>query len=124
MEWQGARDAQGYGRCRIGRVMDMAHRVAWELTQGPIPPGLQIDHLCRNRACVNPDHLEPVTPKVNSERSSAGAVNRARMLARTHCKRNHEFTLENTAIRANGTRRCRACDRDAARLYREAAKAA
>ena len=85
-----------------------AHRIAWELYVGPIPPGLQVDHLCRNRGCVNPRHLEPVTQKVNLARGDSQSA----IAVRTNrCHRDHEFTPENTRIKRNGKRDCRACAR-------------
>src|SRR3974390_3113329 len=67
--FQGAKSVGGYGRIQLtcSRTLALAHRVAYELFVGPIPDGLEIDHLCRNPACVNPTHLEPVTEKVNAE---------------------------------------------------------
>ncbi len=80
----------------------MAHRVAYELAIGPVPDGLVVDHLCFNRACVRPGHLEPVTQQENV------------MRARTHCRKGHEFTPENTYVRPGGTggiqRICRTCN--------------
>lgn len=86
----------------------VAHRVAYELLVGPIPPGLQLDHLCRNRACVRPDHLEPVTCRENLLRGETSA---ARNAAKTRCQNGHEFTAENTYVNpSGGTRTCRTCN--------------
>lgn len=109
--WQGVRSEKGYGRLYDPRQkrMVMAHRLAYELTKGPIPDGLTIDHLCRNRACVNPDHLEAVTMNVNLKRGNAASTINSR---KTHCYRGHEFTPENTNVRGDGARRCRTCYRE------------
>lgn len=110
--WTGGVDRHGYGYW--GRAL--AHRRMYEQHVGPIPAGLEIDHLCRNTLCVNPEHLEPVTHAENVARSRAGQVNRDRMLARTHCRHGHEYTDENTD-RSTGWRRCRECNRTACRAY-------
>lgn len=112
----------GYGNFRIDGRPHPAHRVAYRLHVGEIPDGLVIDHLCRNRTCVNPDHLEPVTNRENVVRGVAAEVNRDRMLARTHCKNGHEFSPENTSTDNRGRRRCKACHRanQAAYLMRQA----
>ncbi len=85
-----------------------AHRWAFEQFKGPIADGLQIDHLCRVRHCVNPDHLEAVSQRANILRGEATSAQRARQ---THCKRGHRFDLANTYIRPAGHRNCRACRR-------------
>lgn len=112
-EWKAAGDDQGYGRFGIGRTVHLAHRVAYEALVGPIPAGLVTDHLCRNPACVNPAHIEPVTHRENSRRGTGwgGRMGRAgRLAARTHCIHGHEFTDDNTYTHPKrGTRECRAC---------------
>lgn len=105
--WTGAKNSSGYGRVRkAGRDL-AAHRLAYEEMIGPIPHGLQLDHLCRVRSCVNPTHLEPVTGRTNILRSTSFAAQNA---AKRACTRGHQFTSENTYLFA-GRRHCRACGR-------------
>lgn len=108
-EWQGGRDSNGYGQLWFNNKRAGAHRVAYLLERGPIPPGLVIDHLCHNRKCVRPDHLQLSTVAANSSRKITAGQPR-----KTHCVNGHQFTDENTKIRPKGRRKCRACDRDQA----------
>ena len=117
--WNGSGRGPYYGKFAIKKNSFMAHRVSYELFKGKIPDGLEIDHVCRNRICVNPDHLEPVTRKENHARSiAAGAHSSLVGKNKTHCPHGHEYTRENTYIDQSGWRECRACNRDRARNRR------
>jgi hypothetical protein len=94
------------GPAGAGRIQ--AHRAAWELLVGPIPEGLQIDHLCRVRNCVNPDHLEPVTPRENFLRGEGVSGKNAR---KTHCPQGHPYDEQNTYRTPTGGRQCLTCRR-------------
>lgn len=105
--WLGSINSHGYGQfrltgCRASR-RENAHRVAYKLARGPIPDGLVLDHLCRNRACCNPAHLEAV--------SHAENILRGANTMKAYCPRGHEMTPENTRER-RGRRECRQCIRD------------
>lgn len=106
----------GYGSMGFNGKMVYSHRWLYEQAVGPIPDGLDLDHLCRNRKCVNPAHLEPVTTRENILRGEGQCAKNAR---KTHCKRGHEFTPENTYWHAStGRRRCRVCRRETSRKWR------
>jgi hypothetical protein len=110
--WGGAMLPNGYGYIGYKGKSRYVHRVAYELTFGVIPEGLTVDHLCYNRSCVNVEHMELVTPLVNSQRM--------RKALATHCPEGHEYGAYR---RANGRRRCQECARIKARAKREVDKA-
>lgn len=104
--WIGGLSDKGYGRVMIAGVRRGSHCVAYELVEGPIPHGLQIDHLCRNPACVNPSHLEAVTQGVNVLRGVSPSAQNAR---KTHCPRGHPLAGWNVIVRPLHGRTCRKC---------------
>lgn len=113
--WKAAIGSHGYGvfmLCKNGKQnLVLAHRTSYVLAKGAIPRGKQIDHLCRNRRCVNPQHLEPVTNKENARRGDCGKITGARQRAKTHCPYGHPYSGENLSLRKNGSRGCKTCDR-------------
>lgn len=112
--WTAATDGKGYGLFWDGRLV-RAHRWAYEYFKGPIPEGLQLDHLCRNRNCVNPAHLEPVTQRENLLR---GTTLSAANFAKTHCPQGHPYSGANLYVKPNGGRDCRKCVADSLRRSR------
>lgn len=106
--WLASLNDGGYGQISINGRPHRAHRVAYELVRGPIPDGLVIDHECRNRWCVNPWHLEPVTNEVNIDR---GLFHKSPRALKVKCPSGHEYSDENTRIDRRGHRRCQTCER-------------
>jgi len=109
--WTGAVSSAGYGVVQWDGRVRLAHRVIYELVNGELRDGLTVDHLCRNRACVNPSHLEAVTQRENVLRGESPAAENA---IKSHCIRGHEFSESNT-YHVQGSRRCRECSRIRAR---------
>lgn len=142
--WTGAVKGKGYGGFWDGTRVRRAHRFSYELVVGPIPEGLQLDHLCRVRLCVNPAHLEAVKYEENQRRGLHGVLRgitrgarqqramrpRPPQVPATHCQQGHEMTPENTYLqppsktRPGGRRRCRTCRRAQRRLDRQRARSA
>lgn len=116
--WTGCKNWGGYGLIKHNGKMRLVHRVAFEAARGEIPNGLQLDHLCRNRACCNSEHLEPVTNAENSKRGLTGN-HMVWKRFRSHCRHGHEFTPENTYIHPRGHRECRQCKTDGMRKFYE-----
>jgi hypothetical protein len=116
-EWTGSLNRDGYGNAWASGACRGAHRVAFEAMVCDIPADLELDHLCRNRACVNPYHMDMVTHRVNIRRGILGDVLRARAAAITHCPRDHEYTPANTMQQGN-KRKCRTCHNDRRRALR------
>lgn len=110
IEWIASHNGVGYGTLTINRTGGkvLAHRFSYEWHVGPIPEGMQLDHLCRNTLCVNPEHLEPVTQRINTLRGTAPTAVNA---AKTHCDRGHPLSGDNLTFTPQGWRVCIACRR-------------
>jgi hypothetical protein len=114
--WMGGLSAGGYGQITFSnpKTTKKAHRVAWELHRGPVPAGLELDHLCRMRSCVTPDHLEPVTRRENTLRGEGVTSQNAH---KTHCVNGHPLSGRNLLVKS-GWRTCRACQAKAALAFK------
>ena len=112
--WNKSKTPAGYGRIGVDRKIKYAHRVSYEEYVGPIPKELKLDHLCRVRSCINPDHLEPVTQQENCRRGLTGRHNGDK----THCIQGHQFDEANTYNHRH-KRKCRMCNKIRERRYRE-----
>lgn len=115
-EWMGHKDMKGYGVATTYGQPWRAHRLAFCLEGGTIPAGMQLDHLCRVRHCVNPAHLEVVTSAENTRRGVGNKLGEWQA-QKTHCPRGHLYDEENTYITRVGSRNCRACNRRHCALY-------
>jgi hypothetical protein len=120
-EWIGPRSPKGYAMLSRGRKPVRAHRFMYRLLRGEIPAGLQLDHLCRVRHCVNPWHLEAVTARVNVLRGIGPTAQNAQ---KTRCPLGHPLSDENTYRNAQGERRCRICRRSSQERYKRRRMAA
>lgn len=105
--WLCQKNGDGYGVFKVAGTYMRAYRYAYERMRGPVPDGLELDHKCRRRDCVNPFHLEAVTHAENIRRGNAGAHNRIK----THCRNGHAFSGDNLRLDRNGRRVCKACMR-------------
>lgn len=119
--WTGALST-GYGFFNpSAREKGYAHRYSYEWSVGPIPDGMQLDHLCRNTRCVNPAHLEPVEPGENYRRGNGFSGINSR---KTHCPGGHEYDAPNTYVDARGQRHCRKCRAQRQAEYKRRRRAA
>lgn len=116
--WTGSLTDGGYGEFHFEGQTVKAHRWIYERIHGPIPKGLEPDHLCRTRACVRLDHLEPVTRSENTLRGIGPSLTRSRAAAITHCPCGHLYDEANTFFRRDGRRECRECMRERTRKWR------
>ena len=114
--WEKGCYPNGYGQISRNKRKILVHRLSYEHFVGPIPEGLQLDHLCRVRCCANPDHLEPVTAQVNQWRGSTFAADNHR---KTHCKCGLPLSGENLYVTPSGARNCMGCRRESARKFRQ-----
>lgn len=112
--WSGVPNKHGYGTMKINGKSVLAHRFGYVLMIGAIPEGKQIDHLCRNRLCVNPYHLEPVDSRTNTLRGDTLASKQSKQ---THCIHGHPFCGDNLRIRENGKRICAACNKQRCKAW-------
>jgi hypothetical protein len=118
VSWTGSISSAGYGLFLANGACVLAHRWIYEAAHGPIPNGLVIDHLCRNKFCVNVSHLECVTMAENTRRGTLHDNQRAKAKKQTLCKNNHPLFGENLLITSKGNRSCRICQRTKANEWR------
>ena len=111
-EWVAGLGTGGYASFSWDGKTCLAHKLAYQRLVGQVPDGLELDHMCRVRHCVNPEHLEPVTHVENVRRGDGGKY----LLAKTHCPQGHPYSEENTYTRPSGSRCCRTCRRESQRV--------
>lgn len=107
--WEGAKSSSGYGNVRIDNVQHRAHRMSYLSAHGTIDKSLVVDHLCKNKLCVNPSHLELVTQKINAQRALLGTK-------KDFCKNGHKFTDENS-YKSGKLRQCKLCKLEYSKKY-------
>jgi len=117
-EWTAGDNGSGYGLVQWNGKQNLAHRVVYALINGEIPYGKTLDHLCRNRSCANPEHLEPVSHKENLRRGETGKKTGRKQKEKTHCPQGHPYDKHNTHYRSSGERVCMSCNRDRQRRRR------
>lgn len=123
--WRSAYALNGKGYVKVGwsrngkKRTSVGHLVAYEATYGRVPAGFELDHLCRHPWCVNPDHLEPVPPRINQHRGNTIA---ARNIAKTHCPQGHPYDEANTYVYRSTERQCRTCMAERVRHRRASGK--
>lgn len=108
-EWTGSKNRGGYGQIQLEGKKERVHRLSYILFIGKIPEKLELDHLCRNIVCCNPDHLEAVTHKENMRRGLTGVATGLQNSNKTHCPQGHEYSQENIYTAPDGHRQCRIC---------------
>lgn len=135
-DWQGSKSGDGYGQFTLEarrdrkRVRIAPYRFIWEHFNGPMPAGLEPDHLCNRRGCCSPEHIEPVTHSENQKRSYQRGRKRSGIdYVHPHhnpsrCKYGHEYTPVNTTINVKGARQCRACNRRRCAAYQASKRVA
>ncbi len=119
-DWIAGTDKDGYGQFWFNKKQRKAYRVSYELFRGSLTDGLTLDHLCKNKKCCNPEHLEQVSIGINLKRAShqITTINSKK----THCHNGHEFTPENTYITPLGKRQCNECQTQRKKKYRTSLK--
>lgn len=119
-DWMASTDKDGYGQFWLNKKYHKAHRVSYELIKGVLTKGLTLDHLCKNKKCCNPEHLEQVSIQTNLKRAfhQISTINSKK----THCNNGHEFTPDNTYITPLGKRQCNECQRQRKKKYNNSLK--